>query len=105
MNENRSNPCLGSESRFEDSTKFDAKYSKKQHAISSLYSQNLNLKFFYVKEMTDSIFLKITHPGEGGGGGIIATRRKNMLREALTKQAFVYIYFATIHANNQVHQH
>lgn len=53
MNENRSNPCLGSESRFEDSTKFDAKYSKKQHAISSYYPQNLNLNFFHVKELTD----------------------------------------------------
>ena len=53
MNENRSNPCLGSESRFEDSTKFDAKYSKKQHAISSYYPQHLNLNFFHVKELTD----------------------------------------------------
>ncbi len=53
MNENRLNPRLGPESEFDDSTKFDAKYSKKQHAISSYYPQNLNLNFFHVKELTD----------------------------------------------------
>ena len=76
MNENRYIPCLGPENGSETRPSLT--------------------NFFVYKEKDGFNISKVTQPGEGGGG-IIEARRKNMFREASTKQALINIYFATTH--------